>query len=127
MSRPPVTLPTAPSDVPTVDGLATGRSDQLGEGRLAPLGAGPRLGGEDALVVLRHHLDEAPLDIDPVGEELRRGGRAGELDVPPDEAPDDLDVRRRVEGLEVDHAQVAAALEIAVHVEDVRDAPRHPR
>src|SRR5207245_8839638 len=72
ISRKPVTLPTR-------------GPDELGERRLAPLGPRPRLGEEDAPVVLRHHLDEPGLLPDPAVEDARGVGRARRRAVAPDQ------------------------------------------
>src|SRR5438093_317738 len=114
ISRKPVTLPTR-------------RPDELGKRRLAPLGPRPRLGEEDASIVLRHHLDESGLEPDPVVEDAHGVGRARRGDVAPDQVAHELDVLGPIERLEVHHAEIAAPLEVAVHVERVRDPARHAR
>src|SRR5262249_56655964 len=57
----------------------------------------------------------------------RRFCGAGGGDVALEEVAHGLDVRGRMEWPDVDHADVAAPLEVAIDVEDVGDAARHPR
>src|SRR2546421_1053112 len=116
ISRKPVTLPT---------GLPAGAPDQLGERGLAPLGLGPGLGQQHALVVLRHDAHEARLLPAPVVEDPCGIGRARVLDVAADQVAHEGDLVGLLERAELDHPQVAAALEIAVDVADVGDAARH--
>src|SRR5207247_7007114 len=53
--------------------------------------------------------------------------RARRGDVASDQVAHELDVLGSVERLEVHHAEVRAPLEVAVHVEHVRDTTRHAR
>src|SRR5262245_741259 len=111
ISRKPVTLPTGP--------------DQLREGRLAPLGARPRLGHQHTLVVARHDLHEARPHSDPVTQDAGGVGRPGELDVTLDQIAHEADLVGLIEPLDVYHAEVAALPEIAVDVQHVRDTAGH--
>src|SRR5438876_2212937 len=82
---------------------------------------------EHALVVARHDLDEAPLGLFPAHEQPRGHRALRVADVPGEEILHEEDVFGVDERLEVDHAGIAAPLEVAGGVEDVRDAARHAR
>src|SRR5438552_382706 len=95
------------------------------DGQAALLGLLDRL--EHALVVARHDLDEAPLGLFPAHEQPRGHRALRVADVPGEEILHEEDVFGVHERLEVDHAGIAAPLEVAGRVEDVGDAARHAR
>ena len=70
-------------------------------------------------------IDVQILQVDPAGEEVPGHGRARQLGVALDEIAHLLDVGGLIQGQEIDHAEIAAALELAVGVEDVGDTTLH--
>src|SRR5438093_45020 len=118
ISRKPVTLPTR-------------RPDELGERRFAALGPRARFCEEDAPVVLRHHLDESGLQLDPVVQDLSRVGRARRGDVAPDQVAPRLVLlgreRRRARGEDDQSAarEPLAPVVVGVALEREGDPPRH--
>ena len=89
-----------------------GGAHQLVELGVASLLARGFLGRQHALVVARHHLDQLPAHLRPAEQQLRRMRAAGERDVPRHQSAQQRLVLV-VQRLEIDHAAVAALLEVA--------------
>src|SRR5256885_1547809 len=81
---------------------------------------------ERGSVIVRHHLDEAPLCREPVVEESSGDGRLRTPFMFFEQAADGVHVVG-AEMFEADELRVAALAERAFLVEDVCDAPAHPR
>src|SRR5262245_33095183 len=84
-------------------------------------------GHEHTLVVLGYDLDEALARALPVDEEARGHRALGVANVAREEILHELHVLYVHQGLEVHHAEVAAALEVARLVEHVGQTARHAR